>query len=528
MSLGALGAALFYGDSVITPAISVLSAVEGLEVVAPGLARAVVPVSVVVLAALFAVQRWGTDRVGRVFGPVMVLWFGALGAAGLHEVIIWPGILRGLSPTYAVAFVVHRPFPAFLAMGAVVLAITGAEALYSDLGHFGRLPIRWAWFVVVLPALTLNYLAQGALILRDPAARANPFFLLLPDWARLPMVVLAALATVVASQAVISGAFSLSWQAARLGFLPQLRIRHTSSREAGQIYVPAVNWILFAGVLAVTLGFRSSNRLATAYGVAVTGTFLITTALFLTVARARWHWPAWRLVAVGILFGGVELTFLGANLTKVVSGGWLTLMIAALVFTVMLTWRRGRELLLARRVELEGPLPDFVAEVGAASVPRVPGTAVYPHATKDTTPPALRATLERLHVLHEHVVIITGRTGDVPHIPWPQRLGVDHLGDPADGILHIDAAFGFRDRTDFADVLRHASASPSAATEAELDPEDVWFFVSVPVLRRSGRSGMRAWRTALFIGLQHRADGVPESLHLPQERTVVMGTCIDI
>jgi KUP system potassium uptake protein len=527
MTLGVLGAALFYGDSVITPSISVLSAVEGLGVVAPPLAGAAVPVAAVVLAALFAAQRRGTERIGRVFGPVMLLWFGALGAVGLHEVLSRPGILLGLSPGYAVGFAASHPYTAFIAAGAVVLTVTGAEALYSDMGHFGRSPIRWAWFVVVFPALTLNYLAQGALILRDPSARANPFFLLLPGWAGVPMVVLAALATVIASQAVISGAFSLSRQSARLGFLPRLRIRHTSSSEAGQVYIPAVNGILFAGVLAVTLGFRSSERLATAYGVAVTGTFVITTALFLTVARTRWRWSAVRLVAAGVVFGGVELTFFGANLTKVANGGWLTLLIAATALTVMLTWRRGRDVLLARRVEMEGPLTDFIAQVRAASVPRVPGTAVYPHATKETTPLALRATLERMHVLHERVVLITGRTDDVPHIDWPQRLRVDHLGDPGDGFVHVAADFGYRDPTDFPAVLRHAAARP-AGLEVDVDEDGAWFFVSVSSLRRSRRPGMGAWRKALFIGLAHRGRGAAESLHLPPDRTIIMGTSIDI
>jgi KUP system potassium uptake protein len=528
MSLGALGAALFYGDSVITPAISVLSAVEGLGVVAPHLAGAVVPISAVVLTGLFAVQRSGTERVGRVFGPVMLLWFTALGAAGLNQVIRRPAILGGLSPSYALAFVGERPATAFVAMGAVVLAVTGAEALYSDLGHLGRPPIRRAWFLVVFPALTLNYLAQGALILGTPSARANPFFLLLPGWAQVPMVVLAALATVIASQAVISGAFSVSRQAARLGFLPRLTIRHTSARQPGQVYVATVNWLLWAGVLAVAFGFRSSSRLATAYGVAVTGTFLITTVLFLTVARTRWRWSAARLVTAGVVFGGLELVFLGVNTTKLRDGGWLTLLIAAVVYSVMLTWRRGRDLLLARRVQMEGPLPEFVESVRRASVRRVQGTAVYPHATKETTPLALKATLERMHVLHERVVIITGRTGDVPHIPWSRRLHVDHLGDPADGIMHVTADFGFRDPTDFPAVLRHATSSAAAGAERGSPDDDVWYFVSAAVLRRDRRSGLRGWRTALFVGLARRARGTSESLHLPPDRTVAMGTCIPL
>jgi KUP system potassium uptake protein len=369
MALGVLGASLFYGDSVITPAISVLSAIEGLEVVSPHLAEAVVPLAAAILAVLFAVQRWGTHRVGSLFGPVMLVWFTALGVAGLREVLAHPGILRGLSPSYAAAFVADRPYTAFIAMGAVVLAITGAEALYADMSHFGRSPIRRAWFVIVFPALTLNYLAQGALILRDPTTRTNPFYLLLPSWAQIPMIVLATAATLIASQAVISGAFTVSRQALRLGFLPHLRIRHTSSQQEGQVYVPGVNWGLFVAVLAVTLTFRASARLATAYGVAVTGTFLITTALLLTVARAHWRWPLWRVVLLGVVFGTVELTYFAANLTKVTHGGWLTLLIALAVFTVMMTWQRGREIVTTRRQDLEGPLSTFLAEVHATGVP---------------------------------------------------------------------------------------------------------------------------------------------------------------
>jgi KUP system potassium uptake protein len=514
-----LGAALFYGDSVITPAISVLSAVEGLEVSSPGLARFVVPVSAVVLTLLFAVQRWGTQRVGNLFGPVMVLWFGALAVVGVAEVVRHPAILRGLSPSYAVLFVVDRPYTAFIAMGAVVLAITGAEALYADMGHFGRGPIRRAWFVLVFPALTLNYLAQGALILREPASRANPFFLLLPHWARMPMVVLATAATVIASQAVISGAFSVSRQALRLGFLPHLRIRQTSRHEYGQIYIAGVNWGLFAAVALVVLTFRSSVRLATAYGVAVTGTFLITTTLFLVVARALWHWPTWRLVVFGVVFGGIELTYFSANLTKVTHGGWLTLLIAAIVFTVMVTWQRGREIVTARRVEKEGPLLDFIAEVRARGVPRVPGTAVFPHPNNQTTPLALRANVAHNHVLHEHIVIITGRTANVPHIPWDERITVDALGDPDDGIVHIDAQFGFQDPTDFPEVLRRVAGH---YPETDLDPDDASYFVSRITLRRTDREGLAGWRKRLFLALAQHAPSQAEYLCLPDDRTVVM------
>ena len=347
-----------------------------------------------------------------------------LAVGGLHEVIKRPGILAGLSPTYAGAFVLDHPYIAFIAMGAVVLSITGAEALYADMGHFGRSPIRRAWFAVVFPALTLNYLGQGALILRDEHSVSNPFFLLLPGWARLPMVVLATVATVIASQAVISGAFSVSRQAVRLGFLPYLRIRHTSPREVGQVYVPAVNWILYAGVLALMLGFRSSERLATAYGVAVTATFIITSILFLVVARVQWGWAVWKLAVVAVVIGGAEVTYFAANLTKVAHGGWLPLLIAVSVFTIMKTWQRGREIVTERRTEKEGPLPEFVERIRGEDITRVPGVGVFLHPTKETTPLALRANFEHNHVVHEHVVIVSAISENVPHVregPYPRR-----------------------------------------------------------------------------------------------------------
>ncbi len=531
--LGVLGAALFYGDSVITPAISVLSAVEGLEVPAPGLADLVLPLATALLAALFAVQRWGTHRVGSLFGPVMVVWFAAIGAAGLIEVVHHPGILRGLSPTYALAFAVGRPGTAFVAAGAVVLAITGAEALYADMGHFGAAPIRRAWFGLVFPALTLNYLAQGALILRDPSTRSNPFFLLLPGWAQLPMVVLATAATVIASQAVISGAFSMTRQAVRLGFLPHLRIRQTSRREYGQIFVPSVNAALFVAVLVVVLAFRSSARLATAYGVAVTGTFLITTTLVLVVARVAWRWPTWWIVLVGAVFGGVELTYFAANMTKVTHGGWLTLLIAVVVFTVMVTWQRGRRLVTDRRAQLEGPLLPFIAKLRDAGVVIVTGTAVFPHPDAETTPLALRANVENNHVRHRRVVVISGRTVNVPHVPWEERLTVRPLGEPSDGVTHIDARFGFQDRADFPEVLRRATTlgsgpHPDADLDPLLDPALASYFVSRVTLHLTDRPGMAAWRKRLFVALAHNAPSSAEFLGLPQGRTIVLSSEVDV
>ena len=532
LALGVLGAALFYGDSVITPAISVLSAVEGLKVSSPGVAHLVLPISVGILTVLFAAQRFGTQRVGSLFGPIMVLWFGCVGAAGVRELIRSPRIIKGLSPSYAASFIADRPYIAFIAMGAVVLVITGAEALYADMGHFGAKSIRVAWFGLVFPALTLNYLAQGGLILRQPASRANPFFLLYPHGLQLPMVVLATVATVIASQAVISGAFSVSRQALRLGFLPHVRIRQTSEEQEGQVYVPAVNIGLFVAVLLVVFTFRSSNKLATAYGVAVTGTFLITTSLFLLLARSGWRWPAWRIGVVAVLFGVPELTYFAANLTKIAHGGWFTLLIAAAVFTTMVTWQRGRVVVTERRVAREGPLSDFITKTTDSKVLRVPGMAVFPHPTKDTTPLALRANVSLNHVLHERVVIISGRTAAVPHIPWEQRLTISQLGDPGEGFTHVDITFGFQDRTDFPEALHRAMRQNPAAFGIEdgsaPDEADESYFLSRVTLRRGHAAGIANWRKRLFIVLAHNAASQAEFLRLPNDRTVVLSAEIEV
>ncbi|WP_460339058.1 potassium transporter Kup [Actinoallomurus acanthiterrae] len=528
MALGVFGASLFYGDSVITPAISVLSAVEGLKVSTPGISHLVLPIAATIVALLFVAQRWGTHRVGALFGPVMVVWFLAIGVAGLGEVLRKPGILLGLSPTYAGAFVIDHPYIAFIAMGAVVLTITGAEALYADMGHFGRSPIRRAWFAVVFPALTLNYLGQGALILRDPKSVTSPFFLLMPGWARLPMVILATAATVIASQAVITGAFSVSRQAVRLGFLPYLRIRHTSPREIGQVYVPAVNWILFVGVLALMFGFESSEHLATAYGVAVTGTLIITTALFLVVARAHWNWPTWRLVVFGVVIGGAEITYFAANLTKVTHGGWLPLLIAISVFTVMKTWERGREIVTARRNAKEGPLPEFIEKLREKKVTKVPGTAVFPHPGKQTTPLALRANLDHNHVVHEHVVIVSVTSENVPHVPVAELITVDDLGYHDDGVVHLTVRYGFQDEQDIPAALRMAAAKQPRSELLDIDPDNASYFLSRGTLRLTGEPGMRKWQKKLFLALAHNAASPAEYFCLPEARTVVMGTQVDL
>jgi len=524
--LGVLGASLFYGDSVITPAISVLSAVEGVKVTHPGLATLVVPIAATILVALFAAQRWGTHRVGVLFGPVMAAWFVVLAVAGVHEVVLHPGILLGLSPTYAVGFVASHPFTAFVALGAIVLAITGAEALYADMGHFGRPPIRTAWFLIAFPALTLNYLGQGALILHEPSAVTSPFFLLIPQWGRLPMVVLATAATVIASQAVISGAFSMSHQAMRLGFLPPMTVRQTSDREAGQVYLPAVNVAMFIAVLVLIITFGSSERLATAYGVSVTGALLIDTILLLNVAKAMWAWPTWKMAVAAIAFGGTELAFLAANLTKVAHGGWLPLLIAGVMFTVMTTWQRGGQIVVGNRTAKEGSLDDFIDELHSHPIPRVPGTAVFPHPTKATTPLALRANVEHNHVLHEHVVIVSAHAQNVPHVAAEDQLTVDDLGYADDGIVHLSIRYGFADDPNIPDALRTARSSEHA--ELDVDPDTASYFVSRATLRHMNSSGMRRWRKRLFISLAHNATNPVDYFGLPTAQTVVTGSQVDL
>jgi KUP system potassium uptake protein len=524
--LAILGASLFYGDSVITPAISVLSAVEGLKVSAPSLADLVVPISITILTILFVSQRFGTHRIGALFGPVMTVWFVAIGAAGLTQVLPHPEILKGLSPSYAAAFVAEHPFIAFVALGAVVLCITGAEALYADMGHFGRPPIRRAWFFLVFPALTLNYLGQGSLILGDPSAISSPFFLLLPGWARIPMVVLATGATVIASQAVITGAFSVSRQAVQLGLLPPLRIKQTSEHEAGQVYLPGVNWALFAGVLVLILVFRSSERLATAYGIAVTGALLVDTLLLVVVARRRWHWRPWQLVLAAVAFGGIELSFLGANLTKVLSGGWLPLLIAATVALIMTTWRKGREITVRNRTAAEGSLQDFIEKVRKHQITRVRGTGVFPHPTKDTTPLALRANVEHNHVLHRQVLIVSVRPEGVPHVKPSDQLTADDLGYSDDGIMHLTVRYGFFDTPDLPAAVEKAAAE--GLLPSEVDTDDVSYFLSRGALRRTDGAGMSRWRKQLFIVLAHNAGDPAEIFALPRSRTVIMGSDVDV
>jgi KUP system potassium uptake protein len=525
VALGIFGASLFYGDGMITPAISVLSAVEGIEVVEPSLHQLVVPITLAILAALFAIQRFGTGAVGRWFGPIMALWFTLLALAGLHEVVKEPGILRAISPTYGISFLFEHGRVAFIALGSVVLTVTGAEALYADMGHFGRRPIRLAWFSAVFPALILNYMGQGALILRDPKAIDNPFFLLIPHWGRIPMIGLATIATVIASQAVISGAFSVTRQAVQLGFLPRLTIRHTS-REAGQVYVPAVNWGIFVAVVLLVIGFGSSQHLAAAYGIAVTGTLAIDTVLFFVVVHILWGKPKWLAVGGAAAFLIVDLTFFSANLPKVVHGGWFPLAIAAVVFVVLTTWQRGREIVTAKRTELEGPLRDFVEEIRDPEQPisRSPRTGIFLDANPETTPLALRANVEHNCVLHDSVVIVTVLTLNVPHVDEDERVTVDDLGYRDDGITHVTARFGFQDDLDVPRTLRRAAKR----LEREADFEHVSYFLSRISIVPGKTPGMALWRKKLFIAIARNAASPVPYFHLPDDRTVVMASHVEL
>ena len=525
IALGVFGAALFYGDGMITPAISVLSAVEGLEVAAPGLERFVIPIALVVLTILFVVQRFGTALVGRLFGPVMLVWFATLGVLGLVEVIGDPSVLKALSPTYGVQFFIDHGSTAFLALGSVVLAVTGAEALYADMGHFGRPPIRRAWFAVVFPALLLNYMGQGALLLSDPGAADNPFFLLAPGWAQIPMVLLATVATVIASQAVISGVFSVSRQAVQLGFLPFLNIRHTSEEEIGQIYVPAVNWSLFVAIVGLVIGFGSSTALASAYGIAVTGTLAIDTVLFFVVVRMLWRKPLWLVLSGGAAFLFVDLAFFAGNLNKIASGGWFPLTIGFVIFAVLMTWRRGRDIVTRNRIEEEGPLQEFVHALDESPDPpvRVPGTAVFLHASGHTTPLALRYNVEHNHVLHEHTVIFTAETVGVPHVSHRERIEIDSLVIPHDGIVLVKAKFGFQDTPDVPAALRLACRQG-----LEADVGSASFFLSRITIEVTKARGMARWRKQLFKGISRNAASPTAYFGLPEDRVVSLGSSIDV
>ncbi|GIF62161.1 putative potassium transport system protein kup [Asanoa ishikariensis] len=526
-ALGVFGAALFFGDSMITPAISVLSAVEGLKIVQPGLDDAVVPITAVIIVLLFLVQRQGTAAVGRFFGPVMIAWFVAIAACGVGGIVQNPEILMALSPTYAISFLAGHFHIAFFALAAVVLAVTGAEALYADMGHFGRRAITRGWLSLVLPACVLSYFGQGALILSDESAISSPFFLLTPDWARLPMVILATAATVIASQAVITGAFSVASQAAQLGYLPRLRIAHTSESTIGQIYVPWINWLLMVSVLTLVFAFRTSAALAYAFGMAVVGTITITTLLFFYLARVRFRKPLWLVLTGGGVLLAIDLLFFAANLTKLLHGAWLPLLIGLTAFAVMTTWSRGREVVTRERGLAEGPLREFVTALHdePARFTRVPGAAVFLNRGKETAPLALRANVEHNHVLHEHVVILSIETDTVPYVPDSERIVVDDLGFAGDGIVHVVARFGYIETPNVPATL--ALLDPDR-TEGLVSLDGASYFLSKIELTRGDEPTMAGWRKRLFIATSYVTADAAEYFGLPRERTVIMGSRIAV
>jgi len=525
--LGVFGASLFFGDSMITPAISVLSAIEGVQVAAPSVGAIVLPVTAVILIGLFMFERLGTDAVGRLFGPVMALWFATIAACGLRGVISNPSILKALSPTYALSFLFGHFSTSFFSLAAVVLAVTGAEALYADMGHFGRGPITRAWLFLVFPACILNYMGQGALVLSHPADITNPFYLLTPGWGRIPMVILAAAATVIASQAVISGAYSLTQQAAQIGYLPRLRIDHTSEEQAGQIYVPWINWALLAAVLALVFTFRTANALAYAYGVAVTGTITITTLLFFYIARSQWKKPLWLVVPGAAVLITIDLLFFAANLTKLPHGAWLPLAIGILVFIVLTTWQKGRMLVSRERQREEGSLREFIHELHHKQPPlaRVPGTAIFLNRGKETAPLALRRNVEHNHVLHDNVLIVDIQTQPVPHVPAEKRLALDDLGYKDDMICHVTARFGYMDTQSVPSLLPLISASGRACP---VDGADVSYFLSTIEVRAGNSPDMSRWRKRLFIATARLTADAAEYFQLPRDRTVIMGSRIEL
>jgi KUP system potassium uptake protein len=525
-ALGIFGASLFFGDSMITPAISVLSAVEGVQVAAPSVSSLVIPITVAIIVVLFLVQRLGTGAVGRIFGPVMAVWFAVIALLGIRGIVTHPVILEALSPSYALGFLFGHFGTAFFSLTAVVLAVTGAEALYADMGHFGRGPIRRAWLLVVFPACILNYFGQGALILGNRANIVNPFFLLAPKWAQLPMVFLATVATVIASQAVISGAFSVAHQAGRLGYLPRLRIQYTSEQLMGQIYVPWINWLLLVAVLTLVLAFRTSAALAYAYGTAVTGTITITTLLFFYYARHQWRWPLWAVLTGGGALISIDLLFFAANLTKLTHGAWFPLLIGLITFTIFTTWQRGRELVTRERVREEGPLPEFIAQLHAMNPPlhRVPGTAIFLNRGKATAPLALRSNVEHNEILHEEVIILSIETMPAPHIPEAQRLQIDDLGYKEDRIVYVGARFGYMDKTNVPALLPLIRGE----IEGPLPDEKLSYFVSRIELVQGHAPGMSRWRKRLFIATSRITADAAEYFRLPRERTVIMGSRIEI
>jgi KUP system potassium uptake protein len=517
--LGLFGASLLYGDGMLTPAISVLSAVEGLEVVTPAFQPLVIPATVAILIGLFSIQSRGTGRVGTLFGPVVIAWFLAIGALGVDGIADHPQVLAAISPHHAAWFFEHNGFQGFAVLAAVFLVVTGGEALYADMGHFGPKPIRLGWFGLALPALVLNYFGQGALLLADSDAASNPFFRLAPEWAVVPLVALATAATVIASQALISGAFSLTQQAIQLGFAPRLAISHTSAEERGQIYVAPVNWMLAIAACALVVGFGSSSNLAAAYGMSVTANMAITTALLCVVAHNRWGWRRAAFL-LGALFLPVDLAFFGSNMLKFVHGGWFTVLVASLIFALMSTWKRGRNVLRERLEEAALPMELFLPDLETSTLPRVPGTAVFLTGDPAGTPPALLHNIKHNKVVHERTILLTLLTEDVPYVGHDERLTVKPLDQ---GFCRVVARYGFMETPDVPPLLEKVQAPG-----APIDLDQVSYFLGREQLISTGGSGMGRWREALFAYLSRNAQSATVYFRVPPNRVVELGAQVEL
>ncbi len=520
MLLGLFGATLFYGDSVITPAISVLSAVEGLEVATPVMQPYVVPLTVVILILLYTIQSRGTAGIGRWFGPIMMLWFGTLAVMGVINIAKAPQILAALNPWQALSFLNHNRLIAFVALGAVVLAFTGAEALYADMGHFGKKPIRMAWFIVVFPALALNYLGQGSLLLINPATISNPFYQQLGTWSIYPLVILSTVAAVIASQATISGTFSMTKEAIALGFLPRMKVIHTSERQIGQIYIPVINWMQLAAVLIAVIGFGSSDNLAAAYGIAVTATMWVTTLLTFFVVRYRWKYNLALAFAATGFFLLIDLAFFSANALKIFHGGWFPLLLGAVLFTVMLTWKRGRELVFENLQKHAIPLEDFLQSLFTAPPLRVPGTAIFLRGEADGVPHALLHNLSHNKVLHERVVFLTVLIVEQPWVPPAQQVNIVDLGYQC---YQLNVRLGFKDEPDIPEVLALCGQHG-----LEFEMMETSFFIARQTVISTPNHGMAMWREHLFVGMSRNARGAADYYQIPTNRVIELGTQVEI
>jgi KUP system potassium uptake protein len=520
IALGIFGASLLYGDGMITPAITVLGAMEGLRVVTPLFSPYVLPLSLAVIVGIFVIQQYGTHRVGGLFGPVMVVWFITIATLGIVWIARYPAVIGAINPLHSFIFFREHGWHAIAVLGAVVLAVTGGEALYADMGHFGKRPIRLAWYLLVLPALVLNYFGQGAMLLIDSRSAAQPFFLMAPSWALLPLVGIATLAAIIASQALISGAFSLTRQAIQLGYAPRLDIEHTSSREMGQVYVPQVNWALAVCTILIVLGFRSSSALAATYGIAVTITMVITALLLHVIMTERWKWPLPAALCVTAIFLAVDLAFLAGNLLKVVRGGWLPLGVAGIAFTLMTTWKTGRQLVARRLTERAFPLEDFMAAVAATPPPRVPGTAVFMTAQPMGTPAALAHNLRYNKILHEHVVLLSVTTAPIPIVPSEEQVTVQVLGQ---GVFNVRVQYGFMQDPDVPEALALARE-----LGVDIDPDDITYFLGRETLIVTRKKGMAIWREKLFVLMARNAVRATAFFKLPPERVVELGVQVEM